>query len=216
LERRNGLPADQGGIDPPLQDRGAEPGKREKSVANLFAGIAARREISLQRFLYALGIRHVGQTTGHLLAQNYGSLEGFRGAIAAAADPNGEAWAHLAAIDGIGPVVAAALVAFFAEPHNARVLDDLAAAVTVEDFVAPSSDSPIAGKTVVFTGSLETMTRDEAKARAQALGAKVAGSVSKKTDLVVLGPGSGSKGKKAVELGIKTLDEQGWLDLVGG
>ena len=216
LERRNGLPPDQGGIDPPLQDRGAEPGKREKSVGNLFAGIAARREISMERFLYALGVRHVGQTTARLLAQNYLSLAGFRDAMSAATDNDSEAWAHLAAIDGIGPIVAQALVDFFAEPHNTRVVDDLAAAVTVENFVAPSSDSPIAGKTVVFTGSLETMTRDEAKARALSMGAKVAGSVSKKTDLVVLGPGSGSKGKKADELGIKTLDEQGWLDLVGG
>ncbi|MBT4709971.1 MAG: NAD-dependent DNA ligase LigA [Alphaproteobacteria bacterium] len=216
LERCNSLPADQGGIDPPLQDRGAEPGKRAKSVANLFAGIAARRDISLERFLYALGIRHVGQTTGRLLAQNYGSLAGFREAMTAATDPDGEAWAHLEAIDGIGPIVAQALVDFFAEGHNEKVVDDLDAALTVQDFVQPDTDSPIAGKTVVFTGSLETMTRDEAKARAQSLGAKVAGSVSKKTDLVILGPGSGSKGKKATELGIETLDEQGWLDLIGG
>ena len=215
LERRNGLPADKGGIDPPLQDRGAEPGKRAKSVANLLAGIAARREISLERFLYALGIRHVGQTTGRLLAQNYGSLANFRDAMKAATRPDGEAWAHLAAIDGLGPIVGQALVEFFAEAHNAAVVDDLDAALTVLNFVQPDTDSPIAGKTVVFTGSLETMTRDEAKARAQSMGAKVAGSVSKKTDLVILGPGSGSKGKKAAELGIETLDEQGWLYLIG-
>jgi len=223
LERRNGLPGSQGGIDPPLQDRGAEPGKRKKSVANLFAGIAARREISLERFLYALGIRHVGKITGRLLAQNYGSLAGFRDAMNAATDADSEDWAHLAAIDGIGPIVAQALVSFFSEAHNVAVVNDLGGwpggakgAVTVQNFIHPDTDSPIAGKTVVFTGSLETMTRDEAKARAQSLGAKVAGSVSKKTDLVILGPGSGSKGKKATELGIETLDEQAWLDLVGG
>ena len=223
LEARNGLPADKGGIDPPLQDRGEKPGKREVSVRNLFAGINARRTISLERFLYALGIRHIGQTTARLLAQNYGSLGALRAALVKAVDHDSEAWTHLAAIDGIGPKVADALVAFFGEPHNAKVVDDLAGGrkgvegvVTVEEFVAPKSDSPIAGKTVVFTGTLEGMTRDEAKARALALGAKVAGSVSKKTDLVILGPGSGTKGKKAAELGIATLDEQGWITLIGG
>ena len=200
-------------FEPPLQDRD---GFGEVSVRNLFAGIRARREISLERFLYALGVRHIGQTTARLLAQHYGSLAGFRAAMAGAADPEAEAREDLEAIDGIGARVAEALVAFFAEPHNARVVDDLEAQVTVQDFVPPEQSSAVAGKTVVFTGSLETMTRDEAKARALALGAKVAGSVSAKTDLVVLGPRSGSKGKKAEELGIQTLDEKAWLDLISG
>jgi DNA ligase (NAD+) len=222
LEARNGLSTDKGGIDPPLQDRGEKPGKREVSVRNLFAGINARRTISLERFLYALGIRHIGQTTARLLAQSYGSLGALRAALGEIVDHDSEAWKHLAAIDGIGPTAADALGAFFGEPHNAKVVEDLAGGregvkgvVTVEDFVAPQSDSPNAGKTVVFTGTLEGMTRDEAKARALVMGAKVAGSVSRKTDLVILGPGSGAKGKKATELGVATLDEQGWLDLIG-
>jgi DNA ligase (NAD+) len=134
----------------------------------------------------------------------------------AAQDRGSEAYGDLDNIGGIGPVVAEAVVDFFAEPHNRQVVDDLAKAITIEDFVPPASSSPVAGKTVVFTGTLERMTRDEAKARAESLGAKVAGSVSKKTDIVVAGPGAGSKLAKATELGLTVLTEDEWLDVIGG
>jgi DNA ligase (NAD+) len=199
-------------LEPPLEQRD---GWGDLSAANLFRAIGARREIDLERFLYALGIRHVGQTTARLLAKSYGSLAEIRNAVDEAQDREGEAYAALENIDGIGPKVAGAVLDFFAEAHNRTVVDDLAAAVQVRDFVAPASDSPLAGKTVVFTGALDAMTRDEAKARALGLGAKVSGSVSAKTDLVILGPGSGSKGKKATELGIEILDEAEWLKLAG-
>ena len=187
----------------------------ETSSRNLFAAIEARRTIALERFLYALGIRHVGQTNARLLARHYGSLAAFRAAMEAAEDRESEAYSDLDNIAGIGPVVAEALVDFFAEPHNRDVVAALAAIVAVQDFVQPLSSSPVSGKTVVFTGTLERMTRDEAKARAEALGAKVAGSVSKKTDIVVAGPGAGSKLAKAAELGVKTLTEDEWLALIG-
>ena len=199
-------------LEPKLADRdrwGAQ------SVANLFRAIDDRRAIDLERFLYALGIRHIGQTTARLLAKSYGSLAALRDAVAAAGDRDSEAWTTLESIDGIGPKLADAVVAFFAEPHNQQVVDDLAAAVAVRDFEAPATDSPLAGKTVVFTGTLEAMTRDEAKELALRLGAKVAGSVSARTDLVVAGPGSGAKGKKAVELGIETIDEAAWMARIG-
>ena len=177
-----------------------------------------RRAVGLERFLYALGIRHVGQSTARLLAKSYGSWAALRAAMRAAmweaGDREGEAYRALLDVDEVGPKVAGALVDFFAEPHNTRVVDDLAEVVRIGDFVAAAADSPLAGKTVVFTGSLETMTRDEAKSRALGLGAKVASSVSAKTDLVVAGPGSGSKSKKAAELGIETIDEAGWRKLI--
>jgi len=189
----------------------------ETSASNLFAAIEARRTIPLERFLYALGIRHVGQATARLLAANYGSLEAFRGAMDAALDNEGEAWAELNSIEGIGEVVAKAIVDFFAEPHNLEAVEDLVKQIEVQDFVKPKTHgSAVAGKTVVFTGTLETMTRQEAKAGAEARGAKVAGSVSKKTDYVVAGADAGSKLTKARELGVAILTEQEWAALIGG
>jgi DNA ligase (NAD+) len=192
-------------------------GWKEKSIQNLLGAIAQRRRISLDRFIYALGIRQIGDATAKLLAKHYGTLAAWRKAMEAASDPESEAYGDLTSIDQIGPSVAEDLIAFFAEDHNREALDDLAKVVEVEAFVAPSaSGSPIADKTVVFTGSLEKMTRNEAKARAEALGAKVAGSVSKKTDYVIVGSDAGSKADKARELGVKTLTEDEWLELIGG
>ncbi len=185
----------------------------EVSAAKLFAAIEARRRVPLERFLYALGIRHVGQATARLLAMNYGSLDNLLGSLNAAAAREGEAWAELDAIEGIGEVVAGALVDFIAEPHNREVVAALREEVTVEDFVAPETTSALSGKTVVFTGTLERMTRSEAKTRAEALGAKVAGSVSKKTDYVVAGSDAGSKLAKARDAGVAILSEDEWLDL---
>ena len=199
-------------FDPPLA---AREGWGEKSVENLFRAIEARRRIPLDRFIYALGIRHVGQATARLLAKTYGSLTTFLNEMGRADDPEGEARAALENIDGIGPKVAATLADFFAEPHNVAVVSDLKNEVTVEDFVEPQGETPLAGKTIVFTGALETMTRAEAKARAEALGAKVAGSVSRKTDYVVVGADAGSKAAKARALGVATLSEDEWRSLAG-
>ncbi len=191
-------------------------GWAEKSIDNLFAAIARRREISLERLIYALGIRQVGQATARLLAQSYGSFSAWRKAMTAAHDRESDAWKELTAIEQIGESMAEDLVEFFAEKHNREILDALAKELTIVDFEQPDiSGSPIAGKTVVFTGALELMSRDEAKAQAQTLGAKVAGSVSKKTDLVVAGPGAGSKLKEAEKLGVKVLTEQEYLKLIG-
>ncbi|MBL6947280.1 MAG: NAD-dependent DNA ligase LigA [Rhodospirillales bacterium] len=188
----------------------------EQSANNLFAAIEERRGIPLDRFIYALGIRQVGQATARLLARQYGSLQGWRDHMDAAQDRESEAYGELVNIDGIGPSVADDLLGFIAEDHNREVLDDLQVLLTVGDFEAPdTSSSPVAGKTVVFTGSLETLSRAEAKNRAEGLGAKVAGSVSKKTDYVVVGADAGSKAKKAQELGVTTLSEQEWLALIG-
>jgi DNA ligase (NAD+) len=193
----------------------ARPGWGARSAANLLAAIEARRRIALERFIYALGIPQVGQATARLLARHYGSLGRWRVAMVAAADPAGPAYLDLDNIDGIGPSVASDLVAFFAEPHNLAVLDDLEGEVIVEGFSAPQiGASPIASKTVVFTGSLKTMSRNEAKARAEALGAKVAGSVSRNTDYVVIGADAGGKRAKAEALGVATLDEDEWLALI--
>ena len=201
------------GFEPPLAER---EGWGETSVANLFAAIEARRDIGLERFIHALGIRHVGQTTARLLARDYASLKAFRQAMDDARAREGEAYGELLAIDGVGAKVADALVDFFDEPHNLQLLADLARQLEVADAIAPAAGaSPVAGKTVVFTGTLERVTRAEAKARAEALGAKVAGSVSRKTDLVVAGPGAGSKLKKAHELGIEVISEDDWLELIG-
>ena len=201
----------------------------ELSVANLMKAIEARREIGLDRFIYALGIPRVGQATARLLARQYGSLDAWHAAILEAtrereAAPQemkkpeqvGPAFADLCNIDRVGFNVADDLVAFFTEPHNLRIIKDLEEQLSVQDFAAPATtDSPVAGKTVVFTGTLTAMTRSEAKARAETLGAKVAGSVSKKTDYVVIGADAGSKAKKAEELGLNTLSEEDWLALVG-
>ncbi|MBC7314037.1 MAG: NAD-dependent DNA ligase LigA, partial [Rhizobium sp.] len=182
------------------------------SVRKLFDAIDARREIALHRLIFALGIRHVGETTAKLLARSYGSYAAFAEAMKAAAPMFGDAWNELNAIDGIGEVVAASIVEFFKEPRNLEVVDRLLQEVTPIDAEAPvTSGSPVAGKTVVFTGSLEKFTRDEAKARAESLGAKVAGSVSKKTDYVVAGADAGSKLAKAQELGVSVLTEDEWL-----
>lgn len=185
------------------------------SVANLFAAIDARRKIELNRFIYALGMRHVGEGTAKLLARHYARFDAMRVAMVMANDREGEAFTDLVAIDGIGDIVANALVEFFNEQHNMDVLDAILEHVAPIDFEMEVSDSPFAGKTIVFTGSLEQMTRDEAKAMAERLGAKVSGSVSNKTSLIVAGPGAGSKLKKAGLLGIEVMDEGTWLALVG-
>jgi DNA ligase (NAD+) len=187
----------------------------ELSVRNLYAAIDARRTIGLDRFINALGIRHVGETTARLLARSYGDFATFRDAMASAKVGEGEAWESLVNIDGIGATVAEAIVDFFDEPHNLEVVDGLAQRLTIEALEQAAASSPVSGKTVVFTGSLEEMTRQEAKARAESLGAKVAGSVSAKTDIVVAGPGAGSKLKKAEELGLTIMTEAEWLAHIG-
>lgn len=187
------------------------------SVRKLFDAIDARRSIALNRFIYALGIRHVGETNAKLLARAYGTYEAFATAMKEAEALSGEAWNDLNNIEGIGEVVARAIVEFYKEPRNLDVIGRLLDEVTPEAAEAVvASSSPVAGKTVVFTGSLEKMTRDEAKAMAERLGAKVAGSVSKKTDLVVAGPGAGSKLDKAKEFDVEVIDEDGWFELVKG
>jgi DNA ligase (NAD+) len=186
-----------------------------QSAANLFAAIDQRRKIALHRFIYALGIRHVGETTARLLARNYGSVKAFTKAMLAASDRDSKAFAELDAIEGIGEVVAREIAEFFGEKHNREEIDRLLAEIDVDDAEKPKLNSPVAGKTVVFTGSLEKMTRNEAKARAESLGAHVAGSVSAKTDLVVAGPGAGSKLKDAQKLNVKVLSEEEWLKLIG-
>ncbi len=187
----------------------------EASVAKLFDAIDQRRTIALDRFIFALGIRHVGETTARALARAYGSANTFREQMIAAADEQGDAWRELNAIDGIGEIVAEAVVQFFAEPHNRDAVDELLKHVTVTALEARSTTSPVAGKTVVFTGALERMTREEAKAMAERLGAKVSGSVSKKTDLLVAGPGAGSKLKDAEKYGVEVIDENAWFERVG-
>lgn len=187
------------------------------SVKKLFDAINQRREVELDRFIFGLGIRHVGETNARLLARSYGTLENFVEQMRAAADPESEARAELLSIDGVGEVLAEALTDFFAEKHNRDVIEGLKkAGVRAVPLEAQQTDSPIAGKTVVFTGSLERMTRSEAKARAEQMGAKVAGSVSAKTDLVVAGPGAGSKITKARELGIEVIDEDAWMEMAEG
>ncbi len=187
------------------------------SVGKLYAAINDRRSIALHRFIYALGIRHVGETTAKLLARSYNSYEAFATAMKEAATLSGDAWNDLNAIEGIGEVVARAIVEFYKEPRNIEVIGRLLDEVTPQEAEQPvTTGSPVIGKTVVFTGSLEKFTREEAKARAESLGAKVAGSVSKKTDIVVAGPGAGSKLEKARELGVQTMDEDEWLALIGG
>ncbi|MBB5514850.1 DNA ligase (NAD+) [Rubricella aquisinus] len=199
-----------------LQQLKNREGWGEKSANNLFDAIDARRTIPLNRLIFGLGIRHVGETTAMLLARNYGAWEVFRDAMEAA-DADISARETLEGIDGVGAVMAEAIIDFFHEPEARKLLDRLQAHLTVEPVAAPATDgSRIAGKTIVFTGSLEKMTRSEAKARAENLGAKVSGSVSKKTDIVVAGPGAGSKEKKARELGLTVLNEDEWLELADG
>ncbi|MEM8664680.1 MAG: BRCT domain-containing protein, partial [Pseudomonadota bacterium] len=200
-------------------------GYGKTSVDNLFAAIRERRNIALRRLIYALGNRRLGEISARVLARHFVTLEAFRAGMEALAadaaarhaapealppDP-ASVRADLEAIDGLGATVADALEAFFGEAHNVEALDALAAELDVAPEVTSTVASPIAGKAVVFTGSLEAMTRDEAKARAEVLGAKVTGSISKKTDIVIAGPGAGSKLAKAQALGVTVWDEAAWL-----
>ena len=186
----------------------------QTSANNLEAAINARKEIGFARALYALGIRHVGQGNADLISKHYLSWTKMQTALIAAKTHIGEDWAELISVDGMGEAAAGSLVDFFNALNNTRMIENLLRAIAVIDAEAPSSDSPVSGKTVVFTGKLEKFSRDEAKAKAQSLGAKVSGSVSAKTDILIAGPGAGSKLKKATELGVKTLTEDEWLELI--
>ncbi|WP_299864408.1 NAD-dependent DNA ligase LigA [uncultured Roseobacter sp.] len=187
----------------------------EKSANNLFDAIDEKRKISLSRLIFSLGIRHVGEAASNLIALHYGTWDAFDAAMHAAQDQEGAAWQDLIDIDGVGAVMAGSLVHTLAQPAERASIDRLIAQLDVQPVTRPDTQgSPVAGKIVVFTGTLEKMTRAEAKARAERLGAKVSGSVSAKTDILVAGPGAGSKAKKAADLGIETLDEDGWLTLI--
>ena len=200
----------------PLQKLKNRDGFGEVSATKLFAAIEARRTIPLDRLLFSLGIRHVGEVAAGLLARHYTTWEAFETAITRASPGTAE-WAELTAINGVGEVMAQSLVDALQNPAERAAIDALAAQLTIQPVEARGQvDSPVAGKTVVFTGTLEKMTRAEAKARAEALGAKVAGSVSAKTDLVIAGPGAGSKAKDAERLGVEIIDEDSWLRLIGG
>lgn len=201
-------------LKPPLQEW---EGWGDLSVRNLFNAINSRRTISLPRFIYALGIRQIGEATAKKLAGVYGSIENLRTSMKEAQTIGTDARGDLLSIEDVGPAVADDLLGFFAEKHNLDILDDLQNQLTIEPFHAPKIEgSPVAGKTVVFTGTLVKMTRQEAKSRAESLGAKVAGSVSSKTDYVIAGADAGSKLKKANELGVKVLTEDEWLAMIGG
>ncbi|MGA0599645.1 NAD-dependent DNA ligase LigA [Caulobacter sp. KR2-114] len=190
-------------------------GYGETSVRNLVASIEARRRIPLDRFINALGIRHVGETTAVVLARGYGDKDAFLEAMHKVAAGDAEAIHELDALDQIGEAVIEAVAAYFSEEHNLGLVNDLVAQLDIQPVARPKTDTAVAGKTVVFTGSLERMTRDEAKAQAEGLGAKVASSVSKKTDIVVAGPGAGSKLKTATELGVQVMTEDEWLAMIG-
>ena len=196
----------------PLQER---EGWGPVSANKLFEAIRRRKEISLDRFIYALGINQVGEATAKLLARNYMSLTNFLNAIKSAQNRESEDYKHLKNINGIGPIVADKILGFFASPQNISILDDIISQIRVTDFqVSRTMTSQLAGKTIVFTGALETMTRPEAKAKAESLGAIVTGDVSRKTDFVIAGPGAGSNERKAKELGIPLLSEAEWLEMV--
>ncbi|MBL8893455.1 MAG: NAD-dependent DNA ligase LigA [Rhizobiales bacterium] len=198
---------------PPLAER---EGWGEASATKLFEAIAARRKIPLDRFIFALGIRHIGETNARLLARGYGTIDAFMAAMETAAkDASSEAFHELTSLGGIGEIVAGGLAEFFGEPHNTKEVRKLLEELEVVPLEAVSTSSPVSGKTVVFTGSLEKMTRDEAKTMAERLGAKVAGSVSKKTDLVIAGPNAGSKLKDAQKYGVEVIDEDEWFKRVG-
>jgi DNA ligase (NAD+) len=190
-------------------------GYGETSVRNLFAAIEGRRQIALERFIYALGMRQVGETTALALARGYGSWEAFHDACLKVTKGDEEAVAEMDALDQIGDTVIASIAAYFSESHNRGIVERLTRQVTIVDAEKPKSNSKVAGKIVVFTGSLEKMTRDEAKATAERLGAKASGSVSKKTDYVVAGPGAGSKLAEAKKHGVAVLTEDEWLTLIG-
>jgi DNA ligase (NAD+) len=202
--------------DNPLQKLKNRDGFGEKSATNLFAAIKAKRTIPLDRLIFALGIRHVGETSAALLARHYTTWENFETAITHATIGAGPEWGDLTAIDGVGTTLASSLVATFQNPAERAAIDALVAHLQVQPVTARAPvNSPVAGKTVVFTGTLEKMTRAEAKARAETLGAKVAGSVSAKTDILIAGPGAGSKAKEAARLGVMTIDEDAWLAMIG-
>jgi DNA ligase (NAD+) len=194
----------------------AREGWQDKSVDNLFKSIDSKRKPDPVKLLFGLGIRHIGAGTSRDLVKNFGSLAAIRDVAMRLLDNHEVAKAELLSIDGIGPTVATALQAFFHEPHNRDVWDDLLSEVSPPDYVANIRASEWTGKTIVFTGKLETMSRDEAKAQAEELGAKAAGSVSAKTDLVVAGPGAGSKLKQATALGVAVIDEAAWAEIVAG
>jgi DNA ligase (NAD+) len=188
----------------------------ERKIANLLNAIEARRRVPLERFIFALGIRRIGEANAKLLARHYHSFAEWRAKMVAATTIGSEAREELGSIQGIGPAIATELAEFFAEPHNRAALDDLAREVTPQDaVVAAAADSPFAGRTVVFTGTLTQMSRDEAEAQAERLGAKVTKSVSKKTDFLIVGADAGSKAAKAAELGVRTLTEAEWRELAG-
>ena len=198
-----------------LQQLKNREGWGEKSARNLFDAIADKRRIPLHRLIFALGIRHVGETSAGLLARHYGSWQAFEAAMTGASVGQGPQWEELISIDGVGETLAGSVVTSFHQPAERASIDALVAHLDVLDAAPRATDSPVSGLTLVFTGTLEKMTRAEAKARAEALGAKVAGSVSAKTDLLIAGPGAGSKAKKAADLGIRVIDEDEWLALAG-
>ena len=199
----------------PLRKLKNRDGFGERSVANLFAAIEARRQITLDRLIYALGIRHVGEVAAGMIARHYGTWEAFEAAMSRARPGNAE-WLDLISIDGVGDVLAQSLVDAFANPAERAAIDALVAQLVIRPAPARVAvASEIAGKTLVFTGTLERMGRAEAKARAEALGARVAGSVSARTDLVIAGPGAGSKAREAERLGVKVIDEDTWMTLAG-
>ena len=196
-------------------------GYGETSIRNLFHAIEERRKITLNRLVYALGIRHIGETNAKLLARHYTTAEALQEAATTAEiptekkDKGNDAWQEMTTIGGIGEIVAEAVIEFFKEKHNREALGRLLKEITIEPMEQARRDSPVAGKTVVFIGALEKMTREEAKAMAERLGAKAAGSVSKKTDYVVAGPGAGSKLAEAKKQNVAVLTEDEWLKLVG-
>lgn len=188
----------------------------EKSANNLFDAIDKKRKIGLARLVFSLGIRHVGESSAALLANHYTSWNAFEAAMTMAKIGSGAEWDALLNIDGVGAVMATSLITAMQQDAERASIDQLVAQLDVQDAIALVNDSPVSGKTVVFTGTLEKMTRAEAKSRAESMGAKVSGSVSAKTDILVAGPGAGSKAKKAAELGVVTMNEDGWLALIGG
>jgi DNA ligase (NAD+) len=195
----------------PVKTKAKKAEREDKVADNLLAAIERRRTIALDRLINALGIRHVGETTARLIARHYRTIEAFLAGVKAE-----NAREELESLEGIGGIVAEAICDFFDEKHNVKALDRLLEWLDVTPMAAPARSSPVSGKTVVFTGTLEKMTRQEAKARAEALGAKVSGSVSAKTDIVVAGPGAGSKLKDAQKHGVEIMDEDAWLKLIGG
>ena len=208
-------PADIFRLPQKIKDTGKRDGWGDQSLENLETALEDKKNIKLPRFIFALGIPQIGQATALTLAKQYGSLAGWRRAMDLAKDHASDSYQDLINIDGIGSSTAAGILLFFAEDQNRAVVDDLDCLLSVQEFIAPDEDSSlVAGKTVVFTGTLETLGRSEAKVKAETLGAKVAGSVSKKTDIVIAGPGAGSKLKKAEELGIQIITEQEWIELI--